>query len=147
MYHVYKHTCNLVMGCFLSVLSMPSFFMNSLGQQNKQVIQSGSHDVIKWKHFPRYWPFVWGIHQSRLNSPHKGQRRGAFIFSLICTLNKRLSKQSWGWWFETLLHSLWCHWNDYITVEYNIILHTSPQWPRQSNNKESDPQKTPHSLP
>ena len=20
-------------------------------------------DVIKWKHFPRYWPFVWGIHR------------------------------------------------------------------------------------
>ena len=19
-------------------------------------------DVIKWKHFPHYWPFVWGIH-------------------------------------------------------------------------------------
>ena len=22
-------------------------------------------DVIKEKHFPRYWPFVWGIHRSR----------------------------------------------------------------------------------
>ena len=22
-------------------------------------------DVIKWKHFPRYWPFVWEIHRSR----------------------------------------------------------------------------------
>ena len=32
------------------------------------------HDnVIKWKHFPRYWPFV-----------HKGQWRGALMFSLIC---------------------------------------------------------------
>ena len=26
-------------------------------------------------------------------------------------LNKRLSKQSWGWWFETLLCSLWRHRN------------------------------------
>ena len=26
-------------------------------------------------------------------------------------LNKRLNKQSWGWWFETLLHSLWRHRN------------------------------------
>ena len=25
-------------------------------------------DVIKWKHFPRYWPFVRGIHRW----PHKG---------------------------------------------------------------------------
>ena len=45
----------------------------------------GSHDdVIKWKHFPRYWPFVRGIHRSPVNSPHKGQWRGALIFSLIC---------------------------------------------------------------
>ena len=41
-------------------------------------------DVIKWKHFPRYWPFVWGIHRFPVNSPHKGQWRGALMFSLIC---------------------------------------------------------------
>ena len=33
-------------------------------------------DVIKWKHFPRYWPFVRGIHRSPVKSPHKGQWRG-----------------------------------------------------------------------
>ena len=41
-------------------------------------------DVIKWKHLPRYWPFLRGIHQSPVNSPHKGQWRGASSFSLIC---------------------------------------------------------------
>ena len=41
-------------------------------------------DVIKWKHFPRYLPFVQGIHRSPVNSPHKGQWRGALMFSLIC---------------------------------------------------------------
>ena len=41
-------------------------------------------DVIKWKHLPRYWPFVRGIHRSPVNSPHKGQWRGALMFSLIC---------------------------------------------------------------
>ena len=30
-------------------------------------------DVIKWKHFPRNWPFVRGIHRAPVNSPHKGQ--------------------------------------------------------------------------
>ena len=44
----------------------------------------GHDDVIKWKHFPRYWPFVRGIHRSQVNSPHKGQWRGALMFSLIC---------------------------------------------------------------
>ena len=41
-------------------------------------------DVIKWKHFPRNWPFVRGIHRSPVISPHKGQWRGALMFSLIC---------------------------------------------------------------
>ena len=41
-------------------------------------------DVIKWKHFPRYWPFVRRIHRSPVNSAHKGQWRGALMFSLIC---------------------------------------------------------------
>ena len=40
-------------------------------------------DVIKWKHFPRYWPFVRGFRRSPVNSPHKGQWRGALTFSLI----------------------------------------------------------------
>ena len=42
------------------------------------------NDVVKWKHFPRYWPFVRGIQRSPVNSPHKGQWRGALMFSLIC---------------------------------------------------------------
>ena len=41
-------------------------------------------DVIKWKHFPRNWPFVRGIHRSPVNFPHKGQWRGALMFSLVC---------------------------------------------------------------
>ena len=41
-------------------------------------------DVIKWKHFPRYWPFVREIHRSPVISPHKGQWRGALMFSSIC---------------------------------------------------------------
>ena len=43
-----------------------------------------SHDdVIKWKHFPRNWPFVREIHRSPVNFPHNGQWRGALMFSLI----------------------------------------------------------------
>ena len=47
------------------------------------VISDNQDDVIKWKHFPRYWPFVRGIHRSPMNSPHKGLPRGALMFSLI----------------------------------------------------------------
>ena len=46
--------------------------------------ESWHDDVIKWKHFPRYWSFVRGIHRSPVNSPHKDQWRGALMFCLIC---------------------------------------------------------------
>ena len=53
--------------------------------QNDRSWKNKVHDgVIKWKHFPRYWPFVRGIHRSPVNSPHKGQGRGSLMFSLIC---------------------------------------------------------------
>ena len=57
---------------------------------NRNIIWSRSHcvwchdDVIKWKYFPRYWPFVRGIHRSPVNFSHKGQWRGALMFPLIC---------------------------------------------------------------
>ena len=54
-------------------------------------------DVIKWKHFPRYWPFVRGIHRSPVNSPYKGQWRGAFMFSLIsASINRWVNNREAG---------------------------------------------------
>ena len=56
-----------------------------------------------------------------VNSPATGEfpaqwpvtRNFDILFDL--RLNKRLSKQSWGWWFETLSRPLWRHCNDYDT--------------------------------
>ena len=60
-------------------------FIHWAGDTCSDKIATYSHDdVIKWKHFPRYWPFVRGIHRSPVNSPHKGQWRGALMFSLMC---------------------------------------------------------------
>ena len=36
------------------------------------------------------------------------------------TLNKRFSKQSWGWWFETPSLSLWRHCNDYGCLQLHL---------------------------
>ena len=60
-----------------------------------------------------------GINRSLVNSPHKSQWPGALTFSLIYALNKRLSKQSWDWWFETPWRSLWRHRNIYA---YNLSM-------------------------
>ena len=58
------------------------------------------------------------------NSPVPGeftaQRPVTRSFDVIfdLRLNKRLSKQWWGWWFETLSHPLWRHRNEDVI---NII--------------------------
>ena len=62
-------------------ITMKDYITEKMNADDKRVAHD---DVIKWKHFPRYWPFVRGIHRSPVNSPHKGQWRGALIYSLIC---------------------------------------------------------------
>ena len=70
---------------FLKALYIGKFRVNHwLSSYHTICILPPHDDVIKWKHFPRYWPFVRGIHRSPVNSLHKGQWRGAFMFSLIC---------------------------------------------------------------
>ena len=44
-------------------------------------------DVIKWKHFPRCWPFVRKIYRLPVISPQKGQWRGALMFFICSWIN------------------------------------------------------------
>ena len=67
-------------------------------------------DVIEWKHFPRYWSFVRGIHRSPVNSPAKARDAEMWCF-LWSAPEWRLSKQLWGWRFETPSRPLWRHSN------------------------------------
>ena len=50
-----------------------------MSNRNQCIMMTSSNG----NNFPRYWPFVRGIHRSPVNSPHKGQWRGALMFSLI----------------------------------------------------------------
>ena len=61
-----------------------SLYILTLAPARLEVLSHRHDDVIKWKHFSRYWPFVRGIRWSPVNSPRKGQWRGAMMFSLIC---------------------------------------------------------------
>ena len=72
------------------------------------------HDgVIKWEHFPRYWPFVQWICRWPVNSPHKGQWREALMFSLIWTwTNGWVNNGDAAWCFETPSRPLWRHCNE-----------------------------------
>ena len=67
-------------------LSIASYHDRTKPTTNKSVIVSTiiHDDVMKWKLFPRCWPFVRGVHLSPVNSTHKGQWRRALMFSFIC---------------------------------------------------------------
>ena len=74
-------------------------------------------DVIKWKQFPRYWPFVRGIHRSPVNSPHKGQWRRALMFSLIyARINSWVNNREAGDFRRHLTHC------DVIVMPANIMI-------------------------
>ena len=62
-------------------------------------------DVIKWKHFPRYWPCVRGIHRSPVNSPHKGQWRGALMLSLICAWTDSWANNGAAGWMNSWVNN------------------------------------------
>ena len=75
-------------------------------------------DVIKWKHFPHYWPFVWELHRSPVNSLHKGQWRWALMFSLMCGINSWVNNHDAGdlrrhrthYDVTVMRHSIFCPW-------------------------------------
>ena len=48
--------------------------------------------------------------------PAKRPVTRSFDISFYLHLNKRLSKQWWGWWFETLSRPLWRHCNEIIVA-------------------------------
>ena len=79
-------------------------------------------DVNKWKHFPRYWPFVRGIHRSPVKFPTQRPVTRSFDVFFDLRLNKWLSKQSWGWWFETRSCPLWRHCNGTYASERWVII-------------------------
>ena len=75
---LHRRSLDTFYGMHLST-AVPSIFI--IVQSSSRIFQLHD-DVIKWKHFPRYWPFAPGGHRSPVNSPHKGQWRGALMFSL-----------------------------------------------------------------
>ena len=89
----------------LNVLNHLHHIQRNVNQNTRHYFQLNAFhdDVIKWKHFLRYWPFVRGFRRSPVT------RSFGVFFDLH--LIKRLSKHSRGWWLETLSHPLWRHCN------------------------------------
>ena len=86
------------------------FELNTMTSTLINYIGKCHDDVINWEHFPRYWPFVRGAHRSPVDSPHKGQWRGASMFSLICARTD-------GWASNREAGDLRCH-----RAHYDVIV-------------------------
>ena len=86
-------------------------YWNSLWLLPKHALTSPVLKQPWWRHqmetFSALLALLRGIHRSPVNSLHKDRRHGALKFFFNLCLNKRLSKQSWCWWFETPSRSLW----------------------------------------
>ena len=82
------------------------------------------------------WPFsVYLQAESRIYLGYRKEvRQGQYVEDVIVTasmsvmwrffdlrLDKRLSKQSWGWWFETLLRPLWRHCNGVFWFDFSLV--------------------------
>ena len=78
-------------------------------------------DVIKWKHFPCYWPFVRGIHRSPVNSPHECQWRRTLMFSLICAwIDRPVLLRTLAFSCVVNRTSCWTHSRVECTIRYLI---------------------------
>ena len=86
---------------------------------NKVVSKLDHDDIIKWKYFSALLAIC--VENSPVPNEFPTQRPVTLSFDVFfdLRLNKRLSKQSWGWWLETLSHPLWRHRNDIKWVGYH----------------------------
>ena len=94
----------------LSTRQHPSKWLEISWNLASHVVFRNHDDVIIWKHFPHYWPFVRGIHRS--------QWHGALMFSLISTwINGWVNNREAG-----DLRCLHVHY-DIIAMFYEILHH------------------------
>ena len=85
--------------------------------------------MMTWKPFLLYWPYMRGIHQSLVDSPHKGTVLWSFDVSWVLSLNKLLNKKSICHWFGTpcLLYDFYCiFFYLFLDILYGIIGIESP---------------------
>ena len=119
----YFHTAGLYTK--LGLLKFTEIYHFLVGQLCSDTIINASwdllchDDVIKWKHFRVTDPLCGEFTGQRWIPRTKASDAKLWCF-LSSVLNKRLSKQSWGWWFGTPSRPLWRHCNVYF-IKHSAI--------------------------
>ena len=100
-------------------------FLHKMYTYQSQPCKITHKTLNQWYQGITIWP--WWRHQMEafsallahcvVTGEFPAQRLVTRSFNIFFDLNKRLGKQSWGWWFETPSRSLWRHCNViYFTV-------------------------------
>ena len=109
--YMHKNNCQVICRCssnYTITLFLPSF----IGSRQFMITSSNGNilrvTVLSCGEFT-------GLQWIPIQFPSKRPVTRCFDVFFDLLLNKRLSKQSRGWWFDTLSRSLWHHCNVYIT--------------------------------
>ena len=116
----------LIMNCFWHWTCLLKFQFNSFstwaGSENVSgypIVKEGQ-SVVVWELSPNSAVISWGFWTYFFIGEFPAQRPVTRSFDVFfdLRLNKPLSKQWWGWWFETLWGPLWRHCNAvFVTLD------------------------------
>ena len=144
--HPWFNRCPYMYGFISYIMTWKSFphnwpFLMGIHRQPGAVMQMLSFVVTEyrktwWRHQMETFSALLAI--CAWNSPVPGEFRAqrpvtrSFDVFFDLRLYKRLSRQSWGWWFATLSCPLWRHCNDELKsartgtehFDYSAIIHT-----------------------
>ena len=110
-------TCPITVATFLPVVSFAACFQNAPTSVAVPCFHPCPWKVSTWwRHqmetFSALLAFCAGNSPATGEFPAQRPVTRSFDVFFDLRLNKRLSKQSWSWWFETPSSSLWRHCND-----------------------------------
>ena len=121
----------LTLKCAEVGLSNPSRLLQKIcwGQLSGYIAQPEA--ITWWRHQMETFSALLALcaGNSRVTGEFPTQRPVTQIFDVFFDprLNKRLSKQSWGWWFETSSCPLWRHLNEHGEI-LNYVSHSTVMW-------------------
>ena len=107
-------SCDLAIS--VSLCLMGQYTISTPGEKRQHDIMASRRGTAWWRHQMETFSALLALCAG--NSPVTGefpeQRPVTLSIDIffVLHLNKRLSKQSWGWWFETPSCPLWCHCNE-----------------------------------
>ena len=134
----WRHNWSIIQNMTLIYCFLIQIHVVPIWSKNKFVSFTGHRWIPLTKasqiHIVPIWSKI-NLYHSPVTGEFSSQRpvtRSFGVFVDLC-LNKRLSKQSWGWWFETPSWSLWRHRNDYHLFPQISVSTNSPPSVRQSS--------------